>query len=251
MKRKGNMSTFAIFRYLPGSAPYRQEYQIETTPDEMVLTVLNRLRETHDPSLAFRSSCRSAVCGSCDMMINDRPRLACQTRLRELPGEVVSLAPLTGLKVLKDLVVEMEPFWENFKKIMPWLEEKRNSETMFINNEVSDLQESICACILCAACYAACPEAGVERSYLGPHALMEGYRFLCDPRDSAAERRLEVLAGAEGAWGCNGAFACINACPWKVSPIKYVAKIRTGAAKVRLGMMKAEDCRKCKRKGGD
>ena len=130
---------------------------------------------------------------------------------------------------------------------MPWLEEAANSDEMVITNEVSDLQEEICTCILCAACYAACPEAGTQRSYLGPHALMEGYRFLQDPRDTAKTKRLEVLAGSEGVWGCNGAFACINACPWKVSPINYAAKIRTGAMKVRLGLMKAEDC--CEYKG--
>ena len=204
------MPKLKIFRYLPGAEPYWQDYQIDAGPDEMVLGLLIRLRETQDSTLSFRSSCRSAVCGSCAMMINDRPRLACQTRVRELPGEVVSLAPLTGLKVIKDLIVEMEPFWDNFKKIMPWLEEKKGGETMCINNEVSDLQEEICACILCAACYAACPEASVERTYMGPHALMEGYRFLQDPRDSMAEKRLEVLAGSEGAWGCNGAWASIS-----------------------------------------
>ncbi len=130
---------------------------------------------------------------------------------------------------------------------MPWLEEAADSDKLRITNEVSDLHEAICTCILCAACFAACPEASRDRTYIGPHAVMEGYRFLQDPRDSASERRLEVLAGSEGAWGCNGAFACINACPWKVSPINYVAKIRTGATKVRLGMMKAEDC--CEYKG--
>jgi succinate dehydrogenase / fumarate reductase iron-sulfur subunit len=220
---------------------------MEPLQDEMILGFLNRLRETQDSTLSFRSSCRSAVCGSCAMMINDRPRLACQTRISEFFGNPVTLAPLTGMRVIKDLIVEMEPFWENFKKIMPWLEEKKNSEELVITNNVSDLQEEICTCILCASCFAACPEASVERAYLGPHALMEGFRFLQDPRDSASERRLEVLAGHEGAWGCNGAFACINACPWKVSPINYVAKVRTGATKVRLGMMKAEDC--CEYKG--
>jgi succinate dehydrogenase / fumarate reductase iron-sulfur subunit len=236
---------------MPGADPYWQDYQVQAGTDDMVLGVLIRLRETQDASLAFRSSCRSAVCGSCAMMINGRPRLACQTRVKELPDDVITLAPLTGLRVIKDLVVEMEPFWDNFKKIMPWLEEKRDGEKLRINNNVSDIQEEICACILCAACYAACPEASVERAYLGPHALMEGYRFLQDPRDSMAEKRLEVLAGPKGAWGCNGAFACINACPWKVAPIRYVAKIRVGAAKVRLGLMKAEDCCEYKGKFGD
>ena len=241
------MRKITIFRYTPGSEPRWQDYQTDAASDDMVLSVLNRLRETQDATLSFRSSCRSAVCGLCAMLINDRPRLACQTRIKELKEGPITLAPLTGMKVIKDLIVDMEPYWNNFKKIMPWLEEAADSGDMFISNEVTDLQEKICACILCAACYAACPEAGVQRDYLGPHALMEGYRFLQDPRDRAAEKRLAVLAGSEGAWGCNGAFACISACPWKVSPINYVAKIRTDAMKVRLGLMKAEDC--CEFKG--
>ena len=241
------MRIIKIFRYLPGKEPYWQDYEVDVSPDEMVLTILNRLRETQDATLSFRSSCRSAVCGSCAMMINDRPRLACQTRVKELKEDVITLAPLTGMKVIKDLIVDMEPYWNNFKKIMPWLEEGANSQDMVITNEVTDMQEEICACILCAACYAACPEASVDRSYLGPHALMEGYRFVHDPRDTALEKRLEVLAGPEGAWNCNGAFACIDACPWKVTPINYVAKIRTGATKVRLGLVKAGDC--CEFKG--
>lgn len=241
------MQMFRIFRYLPGADSHWQDYTVEASPDEMVLTVLNRLRETQDPSLAFRSSCRSAVCGSCAMMINDKPKLACQTRLHEVQQPVVTLAPLTGLKVVKDLIVDLEPYWNNFKKIMPWLEESPNSDQLCITNEVSDFQEAICTCILCAACFAACPEASVQRSYLGPHALMEGYRFLQDPRDTATGKRMEALTGKEGVFGCNGAFACIEACPWKVSPINYAAKLRAKAVKVKLGLMPMEKC--CEYKG--
>ena len=235
------MRKFKIFRYLPGEDPYWQDFAVECEPNEAILTVLNRLRETIDPTLAYRCSCRSAVCGSCAIQIDGRPRLACKTTVGELRGDVIQLAPLAGLTVFKDLVVDLQPYWESFKKVMPWLEEAANSENMFINNKVSDLQEAICTCILCASCYAACPETAHKREYLGPHALMEGYRFLQDPRDKATARRLEVLAGNEGAFGCDGAFGCINACPWSVAPIEFVAKIRTVAMKVRLGALNPED----------
>ena len=235
------MRTFKIFRYLPGEEPYWQDFTVECTPDEAILTILNRIREKHDPSLAFRFSCRSAVCGSCSIQINGRPRLACKTTIRQLEGDEIRLAPLPGLPVFKDLIVDLQPYWDSFKKVMPWLEEAGNSDKMVINNKVSDLQEAICTCILCASCYSACPEAGRDRDYLGPHALMEGYRLLQDPRDNATARRLEVLAGKEGAFGCDGAFGCINACPWNVAPVKFVAKIRTAAMKVHMGLMKAED----------
>ena len=224
---------------------------METAPEDMVLTLLTRLRETQDPTLAYRSSCRSAVCGSCSIIINGRPQLACQTRVADMAGEVLTLAPLTGFKVLKDLIVDLSPYWGNLTKVMPWLEESSHSHEMVITNKVTDLQEEICACILCAGCFAACPEASANgNKYLGPHALMEGYRFLQDPRDKATAKRLEILAGAEGAWGCDGAFGCIGACPWQVSPVNYVAKIRTSAMKVRLGLMKAEDTCEFRAKGG-
>ncbi len=244
------MQKLKIYRYQPDKEPYWQDYEIEAGPDEMLLTVLNRLRETLDATLSFRSSCRSAVCGSCAMMINDRPRLACQTRVREVQRDVISFAPLTGLKVIKDLIVDLEPFWDNFKKIMPWLEESADSDSLCITNEISDLQEEICTCILCALCFAGCPEASVHRTYMGPHALMEGYQFLQDPRDTATAKRMEVLAGKGGVFGCNGAFACIDACPWKVSPINYAAKLRANAIKVRLGLMPVEKCSEYKGKCG-
>lgn len=237
------MQQFRIFRYLPETEPYWQDYTVEAQPGDMVLTILNKLRETQDPSLAFRSSCRSAVCGSCAMLINGRPHLACQTRLHDVRQPLVTLAPLAGLTVIKDLIVDLEPFWHNFKKIMPWLEESPTSGQLCITNEVSDLHEAICTCILCAACFASCPEAGRDQPYIGPHAVMEGYRFLQDPRDTATSRRFEILSGPGGAFACNGAFACTDACPWKVSPINYVAKLRTDAMKIRLGAMPVEQCR--------
>jgi len=242
------MQKLKIFRYLPGQDPYWKDYEVEAGPDDMVLTLLNRIRETIDSTLAYRFSCRSAVCGSCAMLINGKPRLACQTRLREVAGEVVTLAPLTGMKVIKDLIVDMEPYWNNLKRAMPWLEEAPDSKDAVITSKTTDLQESICACILCASCYAACPETGAQRSYLGPHAIMEGYRILHDPRDTAAKKRLDVLAGPDGAWHCDGAFGCIGACPWDVSPVKYLAKVRTESMAVRFGKVKLEEL--CK-EGGD
>jgi len=245
------MKTVKIFRFVPGKGAFWQEYGVTVEADEMVLTILHRIRETLDPSLAYRSSCRSAVCGSCAMMINGKPGLACHTRINELKGDVITLAPLAGLLVIKDLVTDLAPFWNNFKKVMPWLEEAPNSDKMVITSKVTDLQEEICACILCASCFAACPEASAKRSYLGPHALMEGFRFLQDPRDMATAKRLDILAGSDGAWGCDGAFGCIGACPWDVAPVNYVAKVRTLATKVKLGMMKADDCCELRDAGGD
>lgn len=239
-----------VFRYLPGTEAHWQQYQVEAASDDAVLAVLNRIRETQDPTLAFRSSCRSAVCGSCAMIINGRPRLACQTKVGDLKSDRLVLSALPGMKVVKDLIVDMEPYWNNFRKIMPWLEEKPGGDKMVITNEVSDLMEKFYTCILCASCYSACPEAGVDRPYMGPHSLMEGYRFVCDPRDAATKKRMKILSGSDGAWGCDGAFACINACPWKVAPIDFVAKIRTTATRIRLGFGSSNECCEHDYKGG-
>jgi succinate dehydrogenase / fumarate reductase iron-sulfur subunit len=228
------MKKVKVFRYLPGSESHWQDYQIEADPEDTILTVLNNLR-IQDPTLSFRSSCRSAVCGSCAMVINGKFRLACKTKVGSINRDEIVLSPLPGLKVIKDLIVDLEPFWDAYRKIMPWLVEKPDGENMVITNEVSDLMEKFYVCLLCGSCYAACPEAGVDRPYLGPAPLMEGYRFICDPRDAITDERMKVVGGDEGAWGCDGAFACIDACPWDVAPIEYVAKIRTAATKLRLG----------------
>ncbi len=220
------VTEFRVFRYSPGRGNRWQEYRVETRAGASVLEGLQTIRADLDPTLAYRFACRSSVCGSCAMLIDGQPRLACQTRIQQLKGSCIVVAPLPGLPVIKDLVVDMEPFWTAYRRVMPWLVEKTGAKDMTITKAVSDVMEKFYSCILCAACFAACPEAGGKHTYLGPMSLMEGYRLYLDPRDAAGEERRKILSGPDGVWGCHGAFACIDACPWDLAPVEFSAQLR-------------------------
>jgi succinate dehydrogenase / fumarate reductase iron-sulfur subunit len=169
------------------------------------------------------------------MWINGRPRLACQTKVGQLKSDRVEIAPLRGLPVIKDLVVDMKPLWDAYQKVMPWLVEKPNAETMVVTKKTSDVMEKFYSCILCAACFASCPEAAQQHRYLGPMPLMDGFRMYVDPRDDAKPERKRILGGPDGAWGCHGAFACIDACPWDVAPVEFIAQLRLELVKEKFG----------------
>ncbi len=220
------VNRFKILRYSPGEGSRWREYQVETKAGASVLEGLQTIRADQDPTLAYRFACRSSVCGSCAMLIDGRPKLACQTKIEQLKGENIVVAPLPGLPVIKDLVVDMDPFWNAYRRVMPWLVEKADAKNITVTKTVSDIMEKFYSCILCAACFAACPEAGQKHTYLGPMSLMEGYRLYCDPRDDAKDERRKILGGPDGVWGCHGAFACIDACPWDLAPVEFSAELR-------------------------
>jgi succinate dehydrogenase / fumarate reductase iron-sulfur subunit len=229
------MKLFQIQRYSPAEGKSSQEYRLELKEAASVLDALHTIRAEHDATLAYRFSCRSSVCGSCAMWINGRPRLACQTKVDQLNGEKIVVAPLRGLPIIKDLVVDMQPLWDAYQKVMPWLVEKKNAKDMVITKKTSDVIERFYACILCAACFASCPEACDKRSYLGPMPLMDGYRMYLDPRDKATAERKRILGGPDGVWGCHGAFACIDACPWDAAPVEFIADLRLKLVKGQFG----------------
>lgn len=220
------MTVFKVFRYSPETKESRGEYRVELKSGASVLDGLHAIRTEHDPTLAYRFSCRSAVCGSCAMWINGRPRLACQTKVDEFHGAPLVVGPLPGLPVIKDLVVDMQLLWDAYRRVMPWLVEKPGAKDLVITKKTSDVMEKFYSCILCAACVASCPEAAQKHNYLGPMPLMEGYRLYCDPRDGAKQERKKVLGGSDGVWGCHGAFACLDACPWDVAPVEFISTLR-------------------------
>ena len=220
------MKVFKVFRYVPSAGESWKEYSLDLNENASVLDGLHAIRADHDPSLAYRFSCRSAVCGSCAMWIDGRPRLACQTKLDQLKSDQVVIGPLRGLPIIKDLVVDMQPLWDAYRKVMPWLVEKPDAKDMVITKKTSDVMEKFYSCILCAACFASCPEAGQKHGYLGPMPLMDAYRLYGDPRDDAKQERKHILSGPDGVWGCHGAFACIDACPWDVAPVEFIAQLR-------------------------
>ena len=193
-----------------------------------VQQALIAVQENEDPSLAFRYSCRGAVCGSCGVVINGKPDLACRVQVSRFDGEDIVVEPLPNLEIIKDLYVDMAPFWEKYEAVRPWLISNESAcererpqsarERMIYDRGVN--------CVLCACCYGACPVIAREGRYLGPAALAKLFRFLCDSRDSRRLSDLAPLNNETGLWGCDTILSCIDACPKDVRPTDGIAAVR-------------------------
>ncbi|MBI4529904.1 MAG: succinate dehydrogenase iron-sulfur subunit [Candidatus Latescibacteria bacterium] len=232
-----------VRRYDPESdAPPRyQAYSLDVPRYTTVLDALIQIREEIDGTLALRCSCRSAICGSCAMRINGRARLACKTKILTLAphGEEVVVEPGGNLPVIKDLVVDMTPFWNKIKAVQPWLQpagQPPEREYIVPNERMLDLA-GVMDCIMCGACVMDCTVFDAElqmgkptdTTFLGPAALAKAYRFVGDPRDSATNDRLRVLSEATGIWDCTHCFECVEVCPKHVAPMERILALRRAA----------------------
>jgi succinate dehydrogenase / fumarate reductase iron-sulfur subunit len=195
--------------------PHWEKYIVESEPMDRVLDLLHKVKWESDGSLTFRRSCAHGVCGSDAMMINGRNRLACKIRVDQL-GSKISVAPLPGMKVVKDLIVDMDPFFAKYRSVMPYMmadsEPPANAERLQ-SSEQRDRYDDTTKCILCAACTTACPVFWTNPAYVGPAAIVNAHRFIMDSRDQAHEERLEIMADADGVWRCRTVFNCVEACP--------------------------------------
>jgi succinate dehydrogenase / fumarate reductase iron-sulfur subunit len=223
---------FKVFRYLPhtGNKPHYDTYEMEVDPNDRVLDVLEQVRADADPGLGYRRSCAHGVCGSDAMRINGRNALACKVLVKDLKSSQITVEPILGLKVLRDLIVDMEPFFEHFRAMMPY----------FVNNDPipEDGKERLQSpsqrerfddttkCILCAACTTSCPSFWANGKYVGPAAIVNAHRFIFDSRDTAAAERLEVLNEDSGVWRCRTAFNCTEACPRDIEITKAIAEVK-------------------------
>jgi succinate dehydrogenase / fumarate reductase iron-sulfur subunit len=248
--QKDNYYTFKILRYdamEPAGEPYLASYRVKVIPGLTVLAVLIRIRDEIDGTLAFRSSCRAAVCGSCAMVINGKIDLACRTQVAPFDTDTIILEPLPNLEVIKDLVVDLEPFWAKYEKIMPWLVRKSPAPEKEVPQSVAERHsfDQYVNCILCASCYGACPVPARDPDYLGPHAFAKLERFMGDSRDERAASTLAVVNDERGVWGCDTVFRCIDACPKDVRPTDAIVALRKRLVKYKtkqiLGMSKDED----------
>jgi succinate dehydrogenase / fumarate reductase iron-sulfur subunit len=206
-----------ILRYDPerDAKPHWASYDVEADPKlDRVLDLLHRVKYDHDGSLTFRRSCGHGVCGSDALMINGRNRLACKERIEKL-GRKISIAPLPGLPVVKDLVVDMEGFFTSFRSVMPFLVNDGPLPELERRQSPEDRAryDDTTKCILCAACTTSCPSFWASGAYVGPAAIVNAHRFIFDTRDEAADERLELLAGDDGVWRCRTIFNCTDACP--------------------------------------
>jgi succinate dehydrogenase / fumarate reductase iron-sulfur subunit len=223
--------TVKILRYNPEvSEESRWEtYQVTAEPTDRVLDALHKVKWDLDGSLTFRRSCAHGVCGSDAMRINGKNRLACKTLLKDVnPGEPITVEPIKGLPVLKDLVVDMEPFFDAYRSVMPFLVTSGNEPTRerLQSQEERERFDDTTKCILCAACTTSCPVYWTDGQYFGPQAIVGAHRFIFDSRDEATDQRLEILNDREGVWRCRTTFNCTEACPRGIEVTKAIQEVK-------------------------
>ncbi|MDI6782523.1 MAG: succinate dehydrogenase iron-sulfur subunit [bacterium] len=221
---------FSIFRFNPekNNHPDFDSFDVPIKPGLTVLEGLSYIRDYIDGTLAFRSACRAAVCGSCAMHINRQYRLACETQIAHLNSETITIRPLAHLEVLQDLIVDMGPFWQKLQAIKPYLmpgtpaPEKERAQTP----QEQEKLMGIIDCILCGSCYSSCTVTLTDPSYIGPAAFLKANRFILDSRDNAEPERLRLVDGEHGVWRCHTIFNCQKVCPKDCDPTGSIANLK-------------------------
>lgn len=232
MSVKSRVMTFSIYRFNPDKdkKPYIQDFELDVSKikGKMLLNAMEALKEIH-PDLGFRRSCGEGVCGSDGMNINGTNGLACTTQLRDLPDRVL-LQPLPGFPVIRDLIVDMEQFFEQYKKVKPYLLNKGpvpQKERLQSPEDRAKL-DGLYECILCACCSSACPSYWWNPDkFIGPAGLINSYRFVVDSRDTETLSRLEDLKDPYSAFRCRTIMNCAQVCPKGLNPSEAIRKIRT------------------------
>lgn len=222
-----------VFRFDPqrDKEPYYQIFEVEADPMDRILDCLNRIRWEQDPTLSFRMSCGHGVCGSDGMRINGISALACQKLVKDFKesGEIL-IEPLQVFKVVKDLIVDLDLFFEKYNSIKPYLITQNappDQERIQSPEDHKKFEDAI-RCILCACCTSACPvnQNKETESYVGPAALVRAFRYLFDSRDEASEERIALLDHKDGAWGCQTKWKCTEVCPKEIPVTKQIGQIK-------------------------
>jgi succinate dehydrogenase / fumarate reductase iron-sulfur subunit len=220
---------FDILRYSAGDSrpPHFQVYELTLDRKASVLEALLTIQDELDPSLAFRSACRGAVCGSCAMAVNGRLQLACRVPLQTIAGRKVVLEPLPGFEILKDLVVNMDEFWRKYERVQPWLHAELSTvkESLVTPQDQQRIDQFV-NCILCGLCYAACPATRRNQQFTGPAALAKLQRFWSDSREDRDLSTVRQEDSTEGLWGCHTIMACCDVCPKEVRPADGIRGLR-------------------------
>jgi succinate dehydrogenase / fumarate reductase, iron-sulfur subunit len=213
-----------------------ETFQVGTRKGMNLLEALLRIQEEQDGTLAFRYSCRGAVCGSCAMKVNGKLVLACRTQVESLLEKPAFIEPLPTLPMIRDLIVDMSSFFNHYRKIEPYLHGKPISpQTEYIMNEDERKEiDPYIQCILCGICFGSCPAFEKDPQFIGPAMLAKAYRFLADPRDRRNEEILKMMDGQRGVWGCKTVFNCLKVCPKEVPPTYAIVKMRGRILRFRL-----------------
>lgn len=217
------------------SKPYYDAFQVQAKPGLTVLDALFQVLEEQDRSLAFRYSCRSAVCGSCATFINGRQRLACKTQVSKL-GKDITVGPLPHIPVIRDLVVDLQPFFRRMEMVKPYLEAREQFAAKEFIQSPKDREAIDMAidCIDCMACFSACPSSWTDPGYPGPAALVKAARFVADTRDAATNERLRLVGCEDGVWRCHTIFNCAEACPKSIDPPNFIQYLKRKTAVAKL-----------------
>jgi succinate dehydrogenase / fumarate reductase iron-sulfur subunit len=236
-QENGRTATVKVQRFNPDTdeKPRLESFEVPLTSGKTLLDALLEIKTMQDGTLTFRKSCRHAICGSCAMNVNGRNMLACKTPLSNALDHhgAVTVRPLPYLPIIKDLVVDRTTFWEQYLRVKPWLippDDVPEKEFRMSPQEVEALHHAE-TCIMCGACYSACQVVGMNKKYIGPHALLKAFLRVLDPRDSIPGERLKDLSGTDGVYRCHTIFNCIDACPKGLNPTQAIETLRKLAQK--------------------
>jgi succinate dehydrogenase / fumarate reductase iron-sulfur subunit len=221
--------TVEIFRYDPDTEESRFDTFVkEVDPKDRVLDVMMAIKDDDDGTIAFRKSCAHGVCGSDAMEINGLNLLACQVLVQDLKGKRIRIKPLRGMKVLRDLIVDMEPFFAGLESVKPYLIPKEPAPAAERYQSVADraIFDDTTKCIMCGSCTTSCPSFWTNGAYVGPAAFVKAHRFIYDSRDGGNEPRLEILDDKDGLWRCHSIFNCTDACPREIHITKAIGDLK-------------------------
>lgn len=203
------------------------EFVVEAEPTDRLLDALNQVKWFQDGSLTYRRSCAHGVCGSDAMRINGANHLACKVLLKDLRNRI-TIEPLPGLRVIKDLLVDMDRFFELYRGVKPYFinhsspPERERLQSPSARARFDDTTK----CILCAACTSSCPSYWANPQYVGPAAIVNAHRFIFDSRDEGGDERLDILGGRDGAWRCRTIFNCVEACPRGIQVTRAISEVK-------------------------
>jgi len=222
--------TLRIKRFNPerDEKQHWEEHEVDVEPNDQLLDALNKVKWYDDGSLTYRRSCAHGVCGSDAMVVNGRNRLACKVLMKDL-GKKVTVEPIRGLPVIKDMVVDMEPFFARYRAVKPYLindNEPPADRERLQSIEDRERFDDTTKCILCACCTTSCPSFWANGEYVGPAAIVQAHRFIFDSRDMAVHERLEIMNDTMGVWRCRTVFNCVECCPREIDITKAIGEVK-------------------------
>jgi len=238
--------TFKVQRYDPeqGATLHLEEFTVPASRGMTVLDGLLYIKENLDSTLVFRTSCRMGICGSCGMLVNSYPHLACHTQIEEFRSDTLTVKPLPNLPIIKDLVVDLTPMFNKHKSIKPYILRQDAQEMETPTAEFGQIPQELSGflqfayCIKCGMCVSACPTSASDTLFLGPQALAQCYRYCADNRDEGQQERLPLVDTDHGAWRCHLAGACSEACPKGLDPALAIQLLKRRLASQALGLGK-------------